>query len=153
MQMMGLEEEQLDEKIKGLENKARKSGISYGILRRCMTEVWRLGDPVTVPVLPNTNGHLLASTVLSLVVRLAQPQTKIFGTNTRAIIKRVCEEGLRQAMSGKRETDSQKRKRREKDNFISTQRDRSVSLHSEEIRVVVNSLNPRKALSTNCTLA
>ena len=60
-----------------------------------MTEVWRLGDQVTGPVLLNINGHLLASTVLLLVVRLAQPQTKICGPNTRAIrkslLRRVCD--------------------------------------------------------------
>ena len=46
MQMMSLKEEQLDEKIKGLENKSEKSGIAYGILKKVYDrgmEAWRSG--------------------------------------------------------------------------------------------------------------
>ena len=43
---LALKEEQLDEKIKGLENKSKKSGIAYGILKKVYDrgmEAWRSG--------------------------------------------------------------------------------------------------------------
>ena len=51
-----------ESKIKGLQNKADKTGVSYTILKKFMIAAWRHGDPVTVRASVNTNGRLLAST-------------------------------------------------------------------------------------------
>ena len=66
--MKPMKEENLNEKIEGLVKKAEKSGISYGILKRFMTEVWPLGKQVTDQALHHNNGHLPESIVLLLVV-------------------------------------------------------------------------------------
>ena len=52
-QMFG-EEDQLDEKIKGLEKKSEKSGIAYGILKKVYDRGMKLGRQVIVMVLRNS---------------------------------------------------------------------------------------------------
>lgn len=128
MQMMSLKEEQLDEKIKGLENKAKKSGISYGILKKVYDrgmEAWRSGHR------PGATQHQWAFARVNSFITGGKTRTtadKDLWAQHKGNKKESVEEGLRQAMSGKRETDSQKQKRRERDNFdLYTKRQKRVA--------------------------
>ena len=111
------EDVQLDEKIKGLENKSKKSGIAYGILKKVYDrgmEAWRSGHR------PGATQHQWAFARVNSFITGGKTRTtadKDLWAQHKGNKKESVEEGLRQAMSGKRETDSQKQKRREKDNF------------------------------------
>lgn len=108
---------ELNEKIKGLENKSKKSGIAYGILKKVYDrgmEAWRSGHR------PGATQHQWAFARVNSFITGGKTRTtadKDLWAQHKGNKKESVEEGLRQAMSGKRETDSQKQKRREKDNF------------------------------------